>query len=103
MQYNGTIQYKIKSGGGMDPKGNPMPVTFTWCDPIDCSIKTLYHKHDIYREGKFKNSSYEVLLETQDFEADLVRLTNIKGKVLGEFEVKDIAYIERSGRVKLTV
>lgn len=103
MQYNGTIQYKIISGGGINKKGNPIPVSSTWCDPIDCLIKAVKHHHNIYHEGKFESSSYEVLLETQDFEADLVRLTYKKGKVLGEFEVQDISDVDRSGRIKVTV
>lgn len=103
MQYNGTIQYKVSAGGGRDPKGNPIPVDSVWSDPVDCLIRTIKHSHDLYREGKFNRSSYEVLLEIQNFNADLVRLTNKKGKVLGEFEVQDAEDIERSGRVKITV
>lgn len=103
MQYNGTIQYKIISGGGRDNKGNPIPVSSSWCDPIDCLIRTVKHNHNIYHEGKFEASSYEVLLELQDFGADMIKLTSNKGKVLGEFEVQDISDVDRSGRIKITV
>lgn len=104
MQYNGTIQYKITSGGGgRDPKGNPIPVNSTWCEPIDCLIKTIKHNHNLYREGKFKTSSYEVSLETQGFDADMVKLTNDGGKILGEFEVQNVEDVGGSGRIKITV
>lgn len=103
MQYNGTIQYKILSGGGLDENSEPIKSESTWSDPIRCLYKAVKHNHSIYQQGKFTNSSYEILIESQEFVADMVNLTNDKNKMLGEFEVQDIVFIERSGRVKITV
>jgi hypothetical protein len=103
MQYNGTIQYKVLSGGGLDENSEPIKSDSTWSDPICCLYKAVKHSHTIYQEGKFTDSSYEILIESQEFEADMVKLTNNKNKILGEFEVQNIVFIERSGRVKITV
>ena len=103
MQSNGFIQFKVASGGGGRENGNPIPITYTWSDPIECLIKKLKHSHQYCNEGKFVMQGYEVLIETQDFESSIVRLTANKGRVLGEFEVQDISDIERSGRIKIQV
>lgn len=103
MQYNGTIQYKILSGGGLDENSEPIKSDSSWSDPIRCLYKTVKHIHGIYQQGKFTDSSYEILIESQEIEADTVKLTNDKNKMLGEFEVQNIAFVERSGRVKITV
>ena len=103
MQSNGTVQVKVSSGGGRDEYGNPVKVTHTWSDPVKCLIRKLRHSYEYVSDGKFEQSSYEILIENRDFEAVFVRLSDSKGKVLGEFEVQDISAIERSGRVKITV
>nr|DAV93142.1 MAG TPA: hypothetical protein [Caudoviricetes sp.] len=103
MQYNGVIQYKILSGGGLDENSEPIQSDVSWSKPINCSYKAVKHNHSIYQQGKFTDSSYEILIEIQEFEADTVKLTNDRNKMLGEFEVQDIVFIERSGRVKITV
>lgn len=103
MQYNGTIQYKILSGGGLDENSEPIKSDSSWSDPIRCLYKTVKHTHGIYQQGKFTDSSYEILIESQEIEADTVKLTNDKNKILGEFEVQNIVFVERSGRVKITV
>lgn len=103
MQSNGTVQTKVSSGGGIDDKGIPIKVMHTWSDPIKCLIRKLRHSYEYVSEGKFEQSSYEILIEERDFEAAFIKLSDSKGKELGEFEVQDISVIERSGRVKITV
>lgn len=54
MQYNGTIQYKVLSGGGLDGNGEPIISTVSWSEPIRCLYKTVKHSNTIYQQGKFK-------------------------------------------------
>lgn len=103
MQYNGTIQYRILSGGGLDENSEPIKSDSSWSDPIRCLYRSVKHTHGIYQQGKFTDSSYEILIESQEIEVDMVKLTNDRNKILGEFEVQDIVFLERSGRVKITV
>ena len=103
MQYNGTIQYRILSGGGLDENSEPIKSDSSWSDPIRCLYRSVKHTHGIYQQGKFTDSSYEILIESKEIEVDMVKLTNDRNKMLGEFEVQDIVFLERSGRVKITV
>lgn len=103
MQYNGTIQYRILSGGGLDENSEPIKSDSSWSDSIRCLYRSVKHTHGIYQQGKFTDSSYEILIESQEIEVDMVKLTNDRNKMLGEFEVQDIVFLERSGRVKITV
>ena len=61
MQYNGTIQYKVLSGGGLDGNGEPIISTVSWSEPIRCLYKTVKHSNTIYQQGKFTDKSYEIL------------------------------------------
>jgi hypothetical protein len=46
---------------------------------------------------------YEILIEMQPFESDRIRLTNNRGKVLGEFQVQNVQFLDLVGRVKIIV
>ena len=72
-------------------------------DGSRCLYKTVKHSNTIYQQGKFTDKSYEILIESRDFQADTVKLTNDRTQFLGEFEVQDIEFVNRSGRVKITV
>ena len=37
MQYNGTIQYKVLSGGGLDGNGEPIISTVSWSLYVVCT------------------------------------------------------------------
>ena len=95
--------YKVLSGGGLDGNGEPIISTVSWSEPIRCLYKTVKHSNTIYQQGKFTDKSYEILIESRDFQADTVKLTNDRTQFLGEFEVQDIEFVNRSGRVKITV
>lgn len=103
MQYNGTIQYKVLAGGGLDDNGEPIISTVSWSEPIRCLYNTVKHSNTIYQQGKFTEASYEILIESMDFHADAVKLTDDRLLSLGEFEVQNIEFVNRSGRVKITV
>lgn len=104
MQYNGYIQFKVITGGGGLENGDPIPVMYSWSNPVGCLIRKLKHEHQYCNEGNFLMQSYEILLEAQDFDAySIIKLTDSKGTELGEFEVQDISDVERSGRIKIKV
>ena len=96
MQYNGTIQYKVLSGGGLDGNGEPIISTVSWSEPIRCLYKTVKHSNTIYQQGKFTDKSYEILIKSR---RESVRQLNRRNL----FEVQDIEFVNRSGRVKITV
>jgi len=101
---NGTLQYKIITGGGLDASGDPIQVTEDWSEPIDCWIKTnLHNQKGKYEDGKFTMAKYEVLIELQPFEADRIKLITDKNKDLGEFQIQDCQFLDIAGRVKIMV
>lgn len=107
MMTNGTLQYKSREGGGIDPDtGDPVPVTIQWSEPIDCLITPDDNGFlKKYQDGQQVSASYTVLLELQDFEHVNIRLTDNRGKQLGEYQVlpPNIRNLEAVGRVKITV
>lgn len=100
---NGTIQYQVTTGGGYDLKGNPIPVLSAWSDPTVCGIKQNSSENKgTYVDGKFKTSSYEVLVENAPEEVKRVKLT-LAGRVLGEFPVQSVRPLTNVGRIKIVV
>jgi hypothetical protein len=103
MTKNGTVSYSTKTGGGF-LNGNPVPVSTVWSDPIDCLFTVLAEKNRrIVFDDNSKVAFYEILIEMQPFESDRIRLTNNRGKVLGEFQVQNVQFLDLVGRVKIIV
>ena len=101
---NGTLQCKTRATEGFDIEGNPSPEAGKWSDYIDCFIQTNTHSNKgTYQDGRFTIAAYTVLIETQPFDADRIKLVTDKGKHLGEFQVQDIQFMDIVGRVKITV
>lgn len=104
MRTNGTIQYKVKTGGGLDGAGDPIPVAESWSDPIRCLIIPGQGQIRKYEDGQMTAASYEIHIELQPFNHTGIRLTQ-NGNDLGEFQVipQNIQRMEVSGRVKIKV
>ncbi len=101
---NGTICYQIKTGGGTDTSGDPIPVSSSWSDPVECNIRTNTHNNKgTYQGGQFTVSAYEILLEATEFSAERVRITNNRDISLGEFQVQNTQFLDNVGRVKIIV
>ncbi len=101
---NGTLQYAIVTGGGLDAIGDPIPVVTSWSDPVDCLIITnTRNDKGTYQDGKFTQMAYVVHIDKQPFDAKRVRLTNDRGIELGEFQVQDVQFLDLVRRVKITV
>lgn len=103
MKVNGTLQYKIKTGGGF-LNGDPIPVCLNWSRPIECQIQANRHETTgKYVDGKFTIASYTILAELQQLDYAQIKLTTIRGKNLGEFEVQHVEYFDTVCRTKITV
>jgi len=100
MIINGTVQCETITGGGTATNGDTIPAIPTWGEPIECNIKASSGTGR-YEDGVFKIPSYEVLIETQDFAADRVQLTDSRNTVLGAFQVQDIQFLDFAGMVKI--
>jgi len=100
---DGTIQAKIKSGGGFDENGYPVEPAETWSEPISCHIK-LNRKNNLGKQNgnSFIVASYEVFIEMQPFESERVKLIE-RGRDLGEFSVLWTECLENVGAVKIVV
>ncbi len=100
---NGFLITIATTGGGL-LHGIPQKVETTLGDPIPCNIVKNKSDHQgTYQDGKFRQFAATVLIEPQDFTAKRVKLTDIRGADLGEFEVQDITLLEAVGALQITV
>lgn len=103
MRTNGTLQYQITEGGGLNELGEPVAVRTIWSREISCMIQTNKHSNTgTYQDGKFTVESYEVMIEGMGIDAGRVKLCRY-GKELGEFEVQDVQPLPGVGRTKIIV
>lgn len=100
---NGTLQVIEKKGGGM-LNGIPIKVEESISEPIPCNLRTIMHNHKGKTvDGVFTQSSYEVLIESQQISAERVILTDSRNVRLGEFRVQDIQFLDFVNAVKIIV
>ena len=100
---NGTIQVIGKSGGGIDSNGDPIKATQISGASINCNFKLKMDKKFSYEIGETKVSTYEILIDTQTFNATKIRLSDNRSQTIGDFEVLNISYLDTAQRVKITV
>jgi len=101
---NGSIYVLSVGGTSFDENGDPINASSVWIGPIECNIKPIrVNNKGKYIDGQFTQSSYEILVEMQDFEAEIVSLVNNQEGALGEFKVQDIEFLNYVQRVKITV
>lgn len=105
MRYNGTIQFEQSTSGGFNDFGEPIPATTEWSDPIKCSIKANSDtRKGIYEDGKFRQASYVVLIETRTLPGGIQR-TRLKRftENLGEHDILNIEPLLSVGRIQILV
>lgn len=103
---NGTIQIYSISGGGLDENGNPIKPSEALGEPIPCNWKrNTYEKRGTYEDGVFTSASYIILVDMQTFDECRFRLSDSKGNVLGDYQVrqKGIAFLDYVNCIELTV
>jgi hypothetical protein len=82
---NGSISGRVKTGGGLDGNGNPVRLSPEWEQPIPCHIKVNRGNYLGKQNGNtFTSASYEVLIESQPFEAERVKLVDESGRRSGD-------------------
>lgn len=110
MRTNGTLQYEIITGGGVNEYGEPVVSQSRWCEPIRCSIRTNNdNRRGRYDDGVFRQSSYTVLIERNahrdiDAIADIKRVRIVRGREsLGEYFVMSVVPCDSVGRIQIDV
>ena len=86
---NGTIETKIKTGGGIDPDTDyPIAPSVSWGNPIECQDRANKYSNKSKPNGEaFTIASYEILIDEQPSNAETQRLRVISGKILGALSV----------------
>lgn len=102
---NGTIQAKIKTGGGVNPQnGEPVSVEWAWGNPVDCKYKAIeLSNKGRYEGGTFKQASYEITTPDMDFQATFIKLFDSRNNLVCDKEVISLEVLEFVQRVKLLV
>lgn len=102
---NGTIQIKRKAGGGgIDPETGyaKRPASVDWSKPIPCQyVVNKYNALATSNSEHVTLASYQVLIDEQPFDGQQVRLSDSKGKVLGEFSIIHIEPLEAVCEIRL--
>ena len=103
---NGTIEVKRKAGGGIDPEtGYPSkPGSVSWGCPILCQYSANERNNLGRVNGEhFTVARYEILIESQPFAAEQVRLKNLAGDIIGEFSIMEIEPLEAVCELRILV
>ena len=110
MRTNGTLQYEIITGGGVNNDGEPIAPVTSWSDPIRCSIHAnTDSRRGRYEDGLFRQASFVVLIERNahfevDVIADIKRVRLTRGcEPLGEYFVLSVVPAESVGRIQIDV
>ncbi len=104
MMFKDTLEVIRSIIGGLDDNGDPVAARAALDDPIKCNIKTIKHNNKgVSIDGTFKQASYEILIKLQDFDAELLTITNSRNKNLGVYDIQDIEFLDVVKRVKITV
>lgn len=87
---NGNIEFKHKTGGGINASGYPDKPTETWGDPVPCQFVPVSIDLQARADGNaMKKVSYKVYvampLPTEATEQ--LRLTDLFGTVIGQYSV----------------
>ena len=105
MRYNGSIQIEHTSPGGENEHGEPIPAQTEWSAPIKCSVKAITDtRKSKYEDGKFRQASYVVLIESQSLPANTnrVRISRLS-EDLGEHDILNIEPLMTVGRIQILV
>lgn len=102
---NGTIETKIKTGGGIDPDTDyPIAPSVSWGNPIKCQYRANKYSNKGKANGEaFTIASYEILIDEQPYNAEMLRLRDISGKILGEFSVIEVEPLQGVCQIRILV
>lgn len=105
---NGTIEFKEKTTGKIDPEtGYPTkPTKVGWGTPIPCQyIPNSRNNLGKVNGERFTTASYTLLLEEQPLpDSEQIRLTDANGKSLGEFSlISPPEALEAVGEIRILI
>lgn len=104
---NGTIEFKTKSAGGIDPEtGYPIkPTSVAWGDPIECQyLVNKYNQLAKTKSEPYTQATYSVLIESdRHIEGEQVRLKDKAGKTVGEFSVIQVEPLDAVCEVRIWI
>ena len=105
MRTNGTLQYCLFTEGGFNNDGEPIISTPNFSEAIPCLIQAITNNSKgRYEDGKFNQSSYEILVESANFPLDVKRIRLQRyGIELGEFAIQGIPTPTSMNRIKIVV
>lgn len=103
---NGTIEPKIKTGGGIDLEtGYSKAVSFSWGTPIPCQYSAAKYNQLACLIGEhITTASYTILIDQQPLAGiEQVRLKDLSGNEVGEFSIKQIEPLDAVCQTRITV
>lgn len=102
---NGTIEFKTKTGGGIDPvTGYPSAVSSSWGNPIPCQYIINSHDNLGMAHGEhFVAASYTVLVEQQSLSSEQLRIKDRSGATVGEFSIISVEQLDAVCQTKILV
>lgn len=103
---NGTIEFKRKAGGGIDPEtGYPQkPAPVSWGCPLPCQYSATKLNLLARANGEpATEAQYAILVEAQPVASEQVRLRDRCGKVVGEFSVKQVEPLDAVCQTRIWV
>lgn len=104
---NGNIEFKHKIGGGFDKTtGYPVKPSETWSEPVPCQyVPRRYNLQSRSGENARTETSFEVYVAMPlPVEAsEQLRLTDLSGKVVGEYSVISSQELQAVQQIKFTI
>lgn len=103
---NGTIEFKTKTAGGIDPEtGYPVkPSSVAWGEPVPCQFKAKkFNQLGIIKGEHFTVASYEILIEEQPVPSEQLRLKDLSGEEIGTFSIIQAEPLEAVCEVRILV
>lgn len=104
---NGTIQFKVKTAGGIDPAtGFPNQNTdVSWGIEIACQY--VYNSYNLQRKSQQGESvvavSYTILIEGSKPEGEILRLKDNNGNLIGDYNIASHEYLRAVNETKIIV
>jgi hypothetical protein len=102
---NGSVQFKQKAGGGIDPTtGYPVSTTSTWSESVPCSWKTIsLNLLATANNEHYKDAQYSLFIEGNALPSEQLKLADNNGNTLGEFSIISYEYLNTKGVTQIIV
>lgn len=103
---NGTIEPKIKTGGGIDfETGYSKPASFSWGTPIPCQYSAVTYDRLARLNGEHVTEAGYTILTDELLPAGIeqIRLKGLSGDEVGEFSIKQVEPLDAVCQLRITV